>query len=65
MNIKVISAVFFVLCLCVGTVFYPLPARSGDAIHKVAYKGQVEKMKSLIAGGVDAYFVKTRTIVVF
>lgn len=53
MNIKAISAVFFVCLLCGAAVFYPFPAQSGDIIHKAAYKGNIDKVRSLLAKGVD------------
>ena len=53
MNFRLVSASIFVLALCCAAVFYPFPAQSGDAIHKAAYKGRIERVKTLLKNGVD------------
>ncbi|WP_432735854.1 ankyrin repeat domain-containing protein [Maridesulfovibrio sp. FT414] len=42
-----------ILLLCLGTVFYPCPARSGDAMHFAAYHGRADKVREYIDRGVD------------
>ncbi|WP_421901417.1 ankyrin repeat domain-containing protein [Maridesulfovibrio sp.] len=53
MNIRIFLASIFVFALCCAAVFYPFPAQSGDAIHKAAYKGKIERVQILLKNGVD------------